>query len=215
MNTKEMTGEQISAFADGECSDSHLELALAALRQPEGKAAWEMYHQIGDVLRSDDMAISLSPGFATRMAARLDEEPPIIAAFHADQTARQGIYAAARTNGSEAKSIKRWAMPGAIAAAVAAAAAFIATPQLMVAMKSDVSTSASTAIASATAPVKTAESIVDAEQSPVVAASVPDGVVLRDSRIDDYLLAHQRFSPSVFSSAQYARSATFETDSNK
>jgi sigma-E factor negative regulatory protein RseA len=39
--------------------------------------------------------------------------------------------------------------------------------------------------------------------------------VLRDPRIDEYLLAHQRFSPSMFSTAQYARSATFATDSGK
>jgi sigma-E factor negative regulatory protein RseA len=38
---------------------------------------------------------------------------------------------------------------------------------------------------------------------------------LRDPGIDDYLLAHQRFSPSVYSTAQYARSATFVNDSNK
>jgi sigma-E factor negative regulatory protein RseA len=49
----------------------------------------------------------------------------------------------------------------------------------------------------------------------VVSANAPEGVVLRDPRIDEYLLAHQRFSPSVYSTAQYARSATFATDSNK
>jgi sigma-E factor negative regulatory protein RseA len=42
-----------------------------------------------------------------------------------------------------------------------------------------------------------------------------DGEVLRDPRIDDYLLAHQRFSPSVYSTAQYARSATFAVESDK
>jgi sigma-E factor negative regulatory protein RseA len=39
--------------------------------------------------------------------------------------------------------------------------------------------------------------------------------MLRDPDIDDYLLAHQRFSPSVYSTAQYARSATFATDTEK
>lgn len=215
MNTKEITGEQISAFADGECPESQAELALAALRQPEGKAAWEIYHQIGDVLRSDDMAISLSPGFAARMAARLEAEPTIIAPMPGGES---GVYEAphaVKDVASATQSVRRWALPGMIAAAAAAAAAFVATPQLMVAMKSEPATPASEAVASAAFPVKATGTVVDAEQGAVVAASAPGGVVLRDARIDDYLLAHQRFSPSVFSTAQYARSATFETDSNK
>lgn len=46
-----------------------------------------------------------------------------------------------------------------------------------------------------------------------VVTGAPD--VLRDARIDEYLLAHQRFSPSVYSTAQFARSATFATESGK
>ncbi len=40
-------------------------------------------------------------------------------------------------------------------------------------------------------------------------------VYLRDPLIDQYLLAHQRFSPSVYSTAQYARSAAFANETNK
>lgn len=217
MNTKEITGEQISAFADGESTSAEVELALAALRQPEGKADWEIYHQIGDMLRSDDMVISMSPGFAARMAARLDAEPTVLAPALAGDldagTGRSVTQSAARTS----RAVKRWAMPGIAAAVAAAAAAFVATPQLMVALKSTPPTAdmqTAVAVAGQGRPVKNAASS-DGEQGLVIAASVPGGVVLRDSRIDDYLLAHQRFSPSVFSTAQYARSATFETDSNK
>ena len=64
MDTKEMTRERISAFADGECDDAHVDIVLAALREGAGKADWEIYHQIGDVLRSDDMAVQMSSGFA-------------------------------------------------------------------------------------------------------------------------------------------------------
>jgi sigma-E factor negative regulatory protein RseA len=48
-----------------------------------------------------------------------------------------------------------------------------------------------------------------------VSAPTQNGVVLRDPRIDEYLLAHQRFSPAWNSTAQYARSATFASDSDK
>jgi sigma-E factor negative regulatory protein RseA len=74
MSTKEKTQEQISAFADGELAEGQVDVVLAALRRADGRADWDIYHQIGDVLRSDDMDIKLSSGFAARMAARLDRK---------------------------------------------------------------------------------------------------------------------------------------------
>ncbi len=197
MKTNEMTREQISALADGELADEHIELALAALRQEEGRTDWEVYHQIGDVLRSDDMAVRLSPGFAARMAARLEAEPTIVAPKPAQNQAGSDDV---KRGASQAR---RWAIPSMAAAAAMATVAFFTTPQLMVALKGDGEASQTTKMASGV------------EQAGVVAASAPEGVVLRDPRIDDYLMAHQRFSPSVYSSAQFARSATFATDSNK
>jgi len=198
MNTNEMTREQISALADGELADEHIELAFAALRKEGGRADWEVYHQIGDVLRSDEMAVNLSPGFAARMAARLEAEPTIVAP-------RPGqIQAGTGDSKSGTSQARRWALPSMAAAAAMATVAFFTTPQLMVAwMGGSDESHAMTKMASG------------AEQTGVVAASAPDGVVLRDPRIDDYLMAHQRFSPSVYSSTQFARSANFATDSNK
>jgi sigma-E factor negative regulatory protein RseA len=54
-----------------------------------------------------------------------------------------------------------------------------------------------------------------AGQFATVPSTAAGEVVLRDPRIDDYLLAHQRFSPSMYSTAQFARSATFETAPGK
>lgn len=187
MDNRETTRERISAFADGECGDVEADIALAALHGEGEKVNWEIYHQIGDVLRSDDMAVRISPDFAARMAARLEAEP-----IH--MMPKSDRLLALGANVQANKGFKRWALPGMAAAAAAAAIAFVTTPQLMVAMKG--------------APVHE-------PAAPVVAASATEGVVLRDERIDDYLLAHQRFSPSVFSTAQYARTATFATDSNK
>jgi len=215
MNTKEMTREQISALADGELSAAHVSVAMAALRSPDALANWEIYHQIGDVLRSDDMAVSLSPGFAARMSARLAMEPAILAPAPepAEAGAGDGVGAFAR------RSLKRWAIPGAVATMVATVAFFTA-PQLMVALTGSGNGSGAPALASAATgqpmPVSAvAATAAGPRPGAVVAATVPDGVVLRDPRIDDYLLAHQRFSPFVFSSTQYARSAAFAADSNK
>jgi sigma-E factor negative regulatory protein RseA len=205
MNTKNMTQEQISAFADGEVPDAQLETALAALHRPDGRATWDLYHQIGDALRSDEMAFSLSSDFTARLAQRLNQEPtiiaPAIASSHgAPQSSSEAAPAATRP-------AKRFLLPGMAAAAAVAAMAFVATPQLMVATKATPPTNAATMLASAP------QSMPAASKPRVTARQ--EGEVLRDPGIDEYLLAHQRFSPSVFSTAQYARSATFAIDSDK
>jgi sigma-E factor negative regulatory protein RseA len=221
MNTNEMTREQISALTDGELTDPQADLALAALRQPEARADWEIYHQIGDVLRSDDMAVTMSSGFAARMAARLELEPAIVAPAHAPFSSEHAaIGRAARISASVdmvSSRARRWAVPGVIAAAVASAA-FIATPQLMVAMKGEPAPSVNESMVASTGMVqqtRISNTATETGQLAAASSTVSGEVVLRDPRIDDYLLAHQRFSPSMYSTAQFARSATFETAPGK
>lgn len=186
MNTKSLVHERISVFADGETSDEQLDIALAELRNEDAKSTWALYHQIGDVLRSDDMSIPLSAGFSAGMAARLAAEPALVA---------PAIAAKARKSG-----VRRIALPGVLAAA-AAAVAFVGTPQLMVAMQE--------------APAIAAVSDSGVARTALGASAGRSGAVMRDQGIDEYLMAHQRFSPSVYSSAQYARSATFANESGK
>lgn len=222
MNTKERTQEQISALADDELSDSQIELALAALRDPQGRADWDMYHQIGDVLRSDDMAFSLSDGFSARMAARLEAEPVILAPAPAQQPVQGGQVAAAMTGsaGHLADRLRRFAMPG-VAAAAVATAVFVTAPQMLVAKRDSLPSdgTAVVVVAAKPAPATLATPAVSAAaasaEGKVVTLEQQQGEVLRDPRIDEYLMAHQRFSPSVYSSAQYARSATFASDTGK
>jgi sigma-E factor negative regulatory protein RseA len=218
MSTKEKTQEQISAFADGELAEGQVDVVLAALRRADGRADWDIYHQIGDVLRSDDMDIKLSSGFAARLAARLEMEPTIFAPATMGNPAinPDSKQAAGQVMGkaSSKRPIKRWAMPGIAAAAAMATVAFVTTPQLMVATTSEPASSNNVAVVSPVVASNTAEVPAGSEVA-VVSADAPEGVILRDPSIDDYLLAHQRFSPSVYSTAQYARSATFANDSNK
>ena len=75
MDTNKKMRDYISAFADGELPDADLELALAALREADGREAWRLYHEIGGALRAEPAAPGLSPGFAERLAARLAAEP--------------------------------------------------------------------------------------------------------------------------------------------
>lgn len=209
MNMNYNTQEQISAFADGELDGSRTDGAVAALRLPEGQAAWDLYHQIGDALRSEEMAFALSPNFAARMTARLEAEPAIVAPKTIQAQPEQQV--AARAMAVARGSMKRYAITGGAAFAVAAIA-LISTPQLMVATKDRVSPTNMSTMTASTGPLAVASS----NSLPVaVAGGTGYGtVVLRDPRIDEYLLAHQRFSPFLYSTAQYARSATFATDSD-
>lgn len=191
MNTTNMTREQISAFADNELSDGHLDITLAALRQQDGREAWSFYHKIGDALRSDDLNLQPDAAFTARIFASLDAEPTIM------------VPAEKRIGSGRENTLKRFAMPSMAVAAVAVAA-FLTVPQMM----------------SQNAPLVASHSssvpVVLAATTPeTVTVASHEGDVLRDPRIDEYLLAHQRFSSSVYNSAQYARSATFAVDSDK
>lgn len=198
-----MSEERISELVDGELSDDHLPLAFSSLNGEDGQNTWDLYHQIGDILRSDDMAISLSPQFASSFSARLEAEPTVLAPkVGAVQMGEQQSSIAA-SGGSQAP--KRFSMQGLAVAVTITVFAVMSVPQLMVAMKGTVPQNGNAPIA--VAAVHSA--------SPVITAQEEEGTVLRDPQIDQYLLAHQRFSPSAYSIAQYARPATFAADSNK
>lgn len=189
MDKKELNREQISMLVDGELNDALQDQAFIDLRRADAQADWEIYHQIGDVLQSDDMAVQLSPQFSARLAARLEAEPPFIAPI-SKPIRKPGI-------------MQPRMMRNMIGAAAIATFAFIATPQMIATFSGDAPKAASIAIAEAPAAPQ-----LQAPDVSTVSADTGD-VILRDSSIDDYLSAHQRYSPFVYSSAHYVRSATF------
>jgi len=79
MGTGELSKQQISAFADGELPNDEVPAVMAVLRATERTADWNIYHQIGDVIRSETMAAPLSARFSETLAARLAAEPPLLA----------------------------------------------------------------------------------------------------------------------------------------
>jgi len=147
MDTKQKTREQISALADGELPDVQIDQALSAMQTADAKADWEIYHRIGDALRSDEVAdVSFTEGFSARLAARLESEPVFIAPAKIQVEGRQS-------------GVRRWALPGIAAAAAMAGVAFVATPHLMVALNGQES---STVGKSAVAEVRLTEAAVPA-----------------------------------------------------
>ena len=65
--------EQLSAFLDGEAE------APEWLRSPQGRAQWDTYHLIGDVLRTADLAQPVSARFSQGIADALRDEPTVLA----------------------------------------------------------------------------------------------------------------------------------------
>jgi sigma-E factor negative regulatory protein RseA len=69
--------ERISELVDGELEAREAAGPLDALRaEGEARDTWRRYHLIGDAMRDTRM---LSAGFASRVAARLAQEPTIMA----------------------------------------------------------------------------------------------------------------------------------------
>lgn len=64
----------VSSWVDGDS-----EVRADELDSPYGRHVWDTYHLIGDVLRTEDLAIKPSPMFYARLSRAIDDEPPIVA----------------------------------------------------------------------------------------------------------------------------------------
>ncbi|NRR32365.1 sigma-E factor negative regulatory protein [Oxalobacteraceae bacterium] len=80
MDTPKKLFENISALADGELPEGELELTLAALQSPAGRAAWRHYHLIGAALRAGRDGELLSPQASASLAERLAALPALVPA---------------------------------------------------------------------------------------------------------------------------------------
>ncbi len=216
MRASDMIREEISAFADGELARHRCDEVARKLRQPEEQDCWNLYHQIGDALRSDDMTDSLSADFLTRLTARLDLEPAIISrpaetdVVNPKMVLSHDAVQSLRASGGRWASSRKFIVPG---LAAAAAVVYLGLPNLMVATNS-VGSKSSLELAAQSGTVGTQLSGLMVSRNGD--APSPERVeVLRDSQMDEYLLAHQQFSPSLYSSAQFARSTTFATNTGK
>jgi len=120
--------EKLSALIDGEFQGDGLHAHLGRLRaDPELQRAWDTYHLIGDALRGQ-----ISPAIADRVAARLREEPTVLAPRPQRPSGRLGWYAMSAAASVAAVVFVAWtASPGWRAEpqlAGSPAAATVATP---------------------------------------------------------------------------------------
>lgn len=211
MMNKSNHDELISSVLDGETSDTQLDLLLAQMKGNEGpvvKEHWERYHEIGDVLRSDDLAISFSTDFSKKMSALLEAEPTIVAP-QINSTESQKL---------QVQKTKYWALTS-VAATVMLG--FLMAPQIIPLLRSSSTADMTIAKQEATdsfagAGVKMAansnlgQTSKDMEFAPKLENQVE---MLRDPRLDSYLLAHQKVSPSLDNGARYIQRANVVSSS--
>src|SRR4051812_10861800 len=106
--------DQISALIDGELGDTEAAGLISRLKSDtQLRKAWDEYHRVGDALRGH-----VAPMLASRIAARLADEPVVIAP-------------AARRRSPQVQQGMRWALPAMAASAAVAWVGWMALPTLL------------------------------------------------------------------------------------
>ena len=188
--------EQLSALADGELDGEAWEQALQFAHEEQGRASWQLYHLVGDVLRSPELAHHADNGaFLQRLQQRLADEPvpgrPLQESLQAAVPLQVPVVAEAAN-----ASLFQWKMVAGLASVAAVAV---------------VGWSSWSSLQSA----PTGASMAALPSAPVVAqaSNTPAApIMLRDPRLDELLAAHQQFgsTSALQMPARFLRNATFE-----
>ena len=181
---------RISELIDGELERREAARPLDALRvEGEARDTWRSYHLIGDAMRDTRM---LSAGFAARVAAQLAREPTVMVSSRiapAPQWPRWQLLSAAA-------SLAAVVLVGWVAFGLQEGAPQVAqAPQQNAAVKA-----------------QTARVTVPAAQAAAPAAQVPP-----PDAANEYLYAHQGYSPrnSLQGVAPYVRTVSGEAEAHK
>ncbi len=164
----------LSELLDGE-ADSAAEQQAVALwaKDPQAQRVWHAYHLIGDVLRSEELATSPArdAAFMSSFRSRLAAEPVVLAP--------------ARIEGKSGLARRRavWIAP------VATALGLVAMAGALVLVQSGTATRDSSAPVMAVVDPAGTESTAGSSTQRVVPS--PQGQMLRDARVDEYLRAHR------------------------
>jgi len=204
MMKQQMNKELLSALVDGELHGAELEQALECAESTEGCASWELYHLVGDVLRSPDLAHHSQHDLLSGLRSKLAEEPPLQLNASPLQQVAAGLVQQAHNHPVVAlrdpaanSAVFRWK----VAASFASIAAVAALGWNLI----GVPIGADAQLAQRTSTSGNA-----------VVVATQEGEVLRDSRLDALLANHQQYASraSLQSPAEFLRNASFEEARN-
>ncbi|WP_028226885.1 sigma-E factor negative regulatory protein [Paraburkholderia ferrariae] len=197
-------GEHLSAFVDGEFTLGEHQNGIFSEFDQDSRKVWSEYHLIGDVLRSDDLALSAaaSQSFMAGFAARFEAEPHVLAPA-ALPAAREGASRVGRI-----LALRHRVVPTLAVAAAAATLTWIVVPQMRGAGLAGGGAQVAAVSAQGDGMQRVAMNV-----APVQTAAVQDGNIIRDARLDEYLEAHQQFAqqPVMSDSMPLIRAAALTT----
>lgn len=196
--------EQLSALADGQLQGFELNDALACAELGEGLETWELYHLVGDVLRSPELASPARPNFMARLRDELAKEP-LPPSRSQEQAPIAAVVAPSMTTAANA-SVFRWKMVAGFASLAAVAA--IGWNSISFLQGSSSAVGGGGQLAQSAAPLQGLPAV------PTVAAVQEQSpqVMIRDPRLDELLAAHKQFgsTSTLQMPADFLRNATFE-----
>lgn len=201
MNQELKQREQLSALADGQLDGDELAEALRFAAQDEGRGTWQLYHLVGDTLRSSELARAEDGGaFLARLRQQLAQEPAPLHPVQAIAVQTAEPLKAMQGQAANA-SVFRWKMVAGFASLAAVAAIGWNTLDTS---RSGVHGGPQLAVAPG----------VTATQVATVGGQEPQ-VMLRDPRLDELLAAHKQFggATALQMPAGYLRNANFDSPS--
>jgi len=193
MNENMQQREHVSALMDGAVEGDALSLAMDCAQQPEGREAWHIYHLVGDVLRSPELAAGAdSQVFLARLQQRLAAEPAPAAPVAAQVSE---VVAAPAPQAANTAVFRLKMAAGFASLAVVAAVGWNSWGSLQG------NGPAATQLAVAAPAASGAQPASDASAA----------VMLRDPRLDELLAAHRQFgnTSALQMPAGFLRNATF------
>lgn len=208
------TAQGLSALMDGQATAAEAKALCEAWGQDEAlQQDWQLYHLIGDTLRSDELA--QQPGrdarFLSRLSAQLALEPVVLA----PQVTAAEVPVRKRA---------RWAAPMAVAAGFMVVAGALVVlqgngiwEQGAVSTLARVDNPGERAVAAsslAAAPQPDVGAIAVGGQGNALVQTYPaNQQLVRDARLDRYLQAHKEFGAgtALGVSTGYLRNASYDT----
>ncbi len=195
--------ERISALVDGRLTKDEWVTVMPQLGTEDARSCWHLYHLVGDVLRSEELAAcGHDQAFVARLSERLKQES-VAPVPVADATPALPVTARPAAN----DGLFRWKM-------VAGVASFAAVAAIGWSAMSGIGAGQSGAQMAQRAPqtpVLSLAAAVPAEAASVSSAQIGP-VMLRDARLDELLAAHRQAADgsALGSASGFLRNATFE-----
>lgn len=203
MNDDLKMREHLSALTDGQLRGREFGQAVDyASSNADGAETWQMYHLIGDVLRSSELARPVGSSLVERLRSQIEEErierPPLVA------TVAQGAVTQLEQPAVAANaSVFRWKMAAGFASLAAVGAiGWTALTGIQAGGEG-----AQMAVAAPVTAASAAVAMADGSEG-----SNSPQVMIRDPRLDELLAAHKQFgnTSALQMPAGFLRNATFE-----